>query len=103
MPNDFLSASLSAPSLKDVGRPLEGKRFRTYHDDEPLPEPRPGLWVEPQRRLAMLAGRCHNRPQAPSASRSVHRHGGLTLMEMLTPWLVLEPAANVLDTTGPEK
>ena len=40
----------------------------------------------------MLAGRCHNRPQAPSASRSWYRHGGLTLMEMLTPWLVLEPA-----------
>ena len=38
----------------------------------------------------MLAGRCHNRTKAPSASRSVYRHGGLTLMEVLTPWVELE-------------
>ena len=88
----FLGPALSDPSLRDVDRPLEGKRFRTFGPDEALPAPRPGLWVNRQRRLAMLAGRCHNRPQAPSASRSVYRHGGLTLMEMLTPWLVLEPA-----------
>ena len=99
----FLGAGLSDPLLKDIDRPLEGKRFRTYRDDETLPEPRPGLWVDPQRRLAMLAGRGHNRPQAPSASRSVYRHGGLTLMEMLTPWLVLEPATNVLDATDSER
>ena len=88
----FLGAGLSDPSLKGVDRPLEGKRFRTFGPDEALPASRPGLWVDRKRRLAMLAGRCHNRPQAPSASRSVYRHGGLTLMEMLTPWLVLEPA-----------
>ena len=75
---------------------MEGKRFRSFGSDEALPAPRPGLWVDRQRRLAMLAGRCHNRPQAPSASRSVYRHGGLTLMEMLTPWLVLEPATSTV-------
>ena len=45
--------------------PVEGKRFRSFGSDEALPAPRPGLWVDRQRRLAMLAGRCHNRPQAP--------------------------------------
>ena len=78
-----------------MDRPLDGKRFRAYRDDETLP------WVEPQRRLDVLTGRCHNRAQAPSASRSVYRHGGMTLMEMLPPWLVLEPATDVLDATGP--
>ena len=87
----FLGPGLSDPSLKDVDLALEGKRFRAFGPDERLPAPRPGLWVEQQRRLAMLVGRCHNRPKAPSPSRSVYRHGGLTLMEMLTPWLVLEP------------
>ena len=87
----FLGAGLSDPSLREVDRPLDGKRFRTFGPDETLPALRPGLWVDPQRRLAMLAGRGHNRPQAPSAPRSVYPHGGLTLMEMLTPWLVLEP------------
>ena len=38
-----------------------------------------------------IAGRVHNRPQAPSPSSSLYRHGGLSLMEMLTPWLVLGP------------
>jgi hypothetical protein len=88
----YLGAGLSDPALKDVDRPLEGKRFKTFNADETLPAPRPGLWVDRQRRLAVLAGRGHNRPHGPSASRSVYRHGGLTLMEMLTPWLVLEPA-----------
>ncbi len=44
-----------------------------------------------QAQFAVLAGRGHNRPQAPSASQPIYRHGGLTLMEMLTPWLVLGP------------
>jgi hypothetical protein len=80
------------PALKDVDRPLEGRRFKTFNADETLPAPCPGLWMDRQLRLAVLAGRGHNRPLGPSASRSVYRHGGLTLMEMLTPWLVLEPA-----------
>lgn len=87
----FLGAGLSDPSLKDVDRPLEGKRFRVFGSDETPPAPRPGVWVDQRRGLAMIAGRCHNRPKAPSASRSVYRHGGLTLMEMLTPWVELEP------------
>ena len=89
----FLGAGLSDPSLKGVDRPLEGKRFRTFGSHEALPASHPGLWGGSENAGSpMLAGRCHNRPQAPSASRSVYRHGGLTLMEMLTPWLVLEPA-----------
>ena len=38
----------------------------------------------------MPASGCHNRLTGPSAYRSVYRHGGLTLMEMLTPRVVLE-------------
>ena len=87
----FLAAGLSDPSLKDVDRPLEGRRFKIFGPEETLPAPRPGLWVNQRSGLAMIAGRCHNRPKAPSASRSVYRHGGLTLMEMLTPWVELEP------------
>ena len=74
-----------------VDRPLEGKQFRVFGPDETPPAPGPGLRMDRRRGLAMLAGRCHNRPKALSESRSVYRHGGLTLMEMLAPWLVLEP------------
>jgi hypothetical protein len=87
----FLGQGLSEPRLQGVDKPLDGKRFRWFEPHETLPEKRPGLWVDPARRLTVLAGRAHNRPQAPSPSQSLYRHGGLSVMEMLTPWLVLGP------------
>lgn len=87
----FLGQGLSEPRLQGVDKPLDGKRFKFFEPHEPLPEKRPGLWVDQARRLAVLAGRAHNRPQAPSPSQSLYRHGGLSVMEMLTPWLVLGP------------
>ena len=88
----FLGAGLNDTNLDQVDRPLKGKRFREFPEDEPLPEPKTaGLFIDQGRRLAVIEGRCHNRPQAPSASRSIYRHGGISLMEVLTPWLVLGP------------
>ncbi|MBI4523255.1 MAG: hypothetical protein HY695_05510 [Deltaproteobacteria bacterium] len=87
----FLGPGLSEPRLNGVDRPLEGRRYREFSSAEELPEKRPGLWIDPARRLAVIAGRVHNRPQATSPSNSIYRHGGLSLMEMLTPWLVLGP------------
>lgn len=87
----FLGAGLGDPNLEGLDRPLHGKRFRYFEPGETMPESQPGLWVNAERRLAVLSGRTHNRPQAPSASQSIYRHGGLSVMEMLTPWLILEP------------
>lgn len=90
----FVKSGFSDTRLKDADRALDGKRFRYFADNEALPPETPGLRVDTGRRLAILAGRGHNRPQAPSASQSVYRHGGLSLMEMLTPWLVLGPVGS---------
>ncbi len=90
----FLKSGFSDARLKNSDRTLNGKRFRFFAPEEPLPDEAAGLWVDAPRRLAILAGRAHNRPQAPSASQSVYRHGGLSLMEMLTPWLVLGPVGS---------
>jgi hypothetical protein len=87
----FLGQGLSEPRLQGLDKPLEGKRFKFFESEEALPVRSPGLWIDSARRLAVLAGRIHNRPQAPSPSQSLYRHGGLSLMEMLTPWLVLGP------------
>jgi hypothetical protein len=87
----FLKSGFSDTRLKNVDRPLDGKRFRFFGRDGHLPERSPGLWVDETRRLAVLTGRAHNRPLANSAWHSVYRHGGLSLMEVLTPWLVLGP------------
>jgi len=86
----FLGPGLSDPGLKDVSRALEGKRYRFFGQTEQLPKAGDGLWVDPVMRLAVIAGRGHNRIQGPGA-QSVYRHGALTLMEMLTPWIVLGP------------
>jgi len=90
----FLKSGFSDTRLKNADRVLAGKRFRFFLENEALPEAIPGLYVDLSRRLAVLMGRAHNRPQAPSASQSVYRHGGLSLMEMLTPWLVLGPVGS---------
>jgi hypothetical protein len=87
----FLGPGLSDRNLDGKDRVLKGKRFREFPPDEPLPLDDPGLFVDQERRLVVLKGRCHNRPQAPSPAKSLYRHGAVTLMEVLTPWLVLAP------------
>ncbi len=86
----FLGSWLSDPGMKGVDRVLDGGRFRFFKADESLPNPGDGLWVDAGRRLAVMAGRGHNRFPGQGA-QSVYRHGGLTLMEVLTPWIVLGP------------
>jgi hypothetical protein len=87
----FLGPGLSEPRLAGIDRPLDGKRFREFPSGGQMPDRKPGVWIDPARRLAVLVGRVHNRPHAVSPSNSLYRHGGLSLMEMLTPWLVLGP------------
>lgn len=89
----FLHSGFSDPNLKGVDKVLNGKRLRFFEDGEDLPVPAPGLWVDGGQRFAVIAGRAHNRPQAPSASQSVYRHGGLSIMECITPWIVLGPVS----------
>jgi hypothetical protein len=87
----YLGPGFSDRRLDGSDRPLNGKRYREFAPDEPLPAESPGLYVDADRRMAVIRGRCHNRPQAPSPSRSLFRHEGISLMEVLTPWLVLGP------------
>lgn len=70
-------------------RVLNNDRFRTVAAGEDLPSDLPELQVIPTLRLAMLRGRVKNRAQGPAGNK-VFRHGGISLMEMLTPWIVLE-------------
>jgi len=52
-------------------------------------EARPDLLAH--RRVAVSRGRVQTHPPGPAGSR-LYKHGGLSLMEMLTPWIVLESA-----------
>jgi hypothetical protein len=87
----YLGPGLSDRSLDGKDRALNGKRSREFAKEEPLPTEAHELFVDRERRLAAIKGRCHNRPQAPSPAQSVYRHEGISLMEVLTPWLILGP------------
>jgi len=87
----FLGAGLSNQNLEGKDRPLKGKRCREFEEEEELPHSNPQIWIDRTRRIGAIKGRCHNRPQAPGPSQSLYRHGGISLMEVLTPWLVLGP------------
>ena len=87
----FLGPGLSDRNLDRPDRPLKGKRFYEFPADENMPQEDPGLFIEKDRRLAAVKGRYHNRPQGPHPAQSLYRHGGVSLMEVLTPWLVLGP------------
>jgi hypothetical protein len=87
----FFGPGLSDRNLDRQDRPLKGRRFAVFSEEEPLPGEEPGLFIDRGKRLAVIKGRYHNKPQAPHPSQSLYRHGGLSLMEVLTPWLLLGP------------
>nr|NIR52950.1 hypothetical protein [candidate division KSB1 bacterium]NIS25262.1 hypothetical protein [candidate division KSB1 bacterium]NIT72166.1 hypothetical protein [candidate division KSB1 bacterium]NIU25971.1 hypothetical protein [candidate division KSB1 bacterium]NIU92047.1 hypothetical protein [candidate division KSB1 bacterium] len=84
----FFGPGLESTVAADAAKSLNQNRYRFFADEEPMPEEAPGLYFIGERRLAMLQGRIKNRPQGPSANKA-YRHGGLSLMEMLTPWLII--------------
>jgi hypothetical protein len=91
----FFGAGCSAHRDNATIRPLTewlgGERWRRLDPgEEPLMHP--DLTVIPHHRVAMIRGRVQTHPPGPASSR-LYKHGGLSLMEMLTPWIVLEPGS----------
>lgn len=85
----FFGAGMESNHLQDASRVLGQDRYKFFGEHEELPKDIQGLQIIPERRLAMLRGRIKNRPMGQSANNA-YRHGGMSLMEMLTPWLVIQ-------------
>ena len=83
--NGFESGTKGDVALKFLNQ----ERFRNYSEEEILPDNVSELKSFPNKKLAMIKGRIKNRPKGKSANK-VFRHGGLSIMEMLTPWLVIK-------------
>lgn len=87
----FLGSGLSFSRHRDTLRPLTaylgGDRHARLSEDGEPPE-HEDLAVFRAQDVAMLKGRIQLHPSGPSANK-LYKHGGLSLMEMLTPWLVL--------------
>jgi hypothetical protein len=86
----FFGASLEATRSSDAPEILGQARMKEFAPDESVPTSHPDLQICPQTRLAMLRGRLRARPQGTS-SRKLYQHGGFSLMEVLVPWIELEP------------
>lgn len=84
----FFGQGLESTYPNEAARWLNQDRFKFFGESENLPHEVEGLQVFGDQRLAMLRGRIKNRPQGPSA-KNAYRHGGMSLMEMLTPWVEL--------------
>lgn len=89
----FLGAGLSFTRDREYLRPLSqylgGERYARL-SKEGEPPAHEDLRVYRDRDVAVLKGRVHLHPSGPASSR-LYKHGGMSLMEMLTPWLVLSP------------
>jgi len=88
----FLGASFETTRASEAPSLLGQSRFKEFALDEPIPQWNPDLQLLPERRVALLRGRMRTRPQGAN-SRKLYHHGGFSLMEVLVPWIELEPRA----------
>jgi hypothetical protein len=86
----FLGASFETTRASEAPSLLGQSRFKEFAPGEPFPQWNPDLQLLPERRVALLRGRMRTRPQGAS-SRKLYHHGGFSLMEVLVPWIELEP------------
>jgi hypothetical protein len=92
----FFGPGLSAPRQNEEIRPLTrllgGERFMFLEEGTPEPtHPDLAIRQTPDAgRVAVIRGRVQTHPPGDAANK-LYKHGGLSLMEMLTPWIVLEP------------
>lgn len=85
-----LSATRSNAAVQPLMQIFGGERYADLaRIGEPLDHPDVAVYAD--RGVAMLRGRVQLHPPGPDASK-LFKHGGLSLMEMITPWLELERA-----------
>ncbi len=85
----FLGQGMESTIFTDAAKILDQNRFQFFRENENMPGDAQSLQIVTPKKLAMLRGRIKNRPQGHTGNKA-YRHGGMSLMEMLTPWIVLE-------------
>jgi len=88
----FFGAGMDFPrqaaEMKELNGYFGNDRYVSL-TDKPAPPPSSDIYVDDARRVALLKGRVKTRGTGEAAAR-LYKHGGLSLMEMLTPWIELE-------------
>jgi len=88
----FLGAGCSFPWDQAAVAPLNtyfGGERHARLADKPNPPVHRGLANLADRGVAMIRGRVQTHPRGEGA-RKLYKHGGMSLMEMLVPWVLLE-------------
>jgi hypothetical protein len=83
-----MSFSRGNLALRPLTAWLGGERSRALAGTDDPPN-HPDLAILPHAGTAMVRGRVQTHPSGQSANK-LYKHGGLSLMEMLCPWIVLE-------------
>lgn len=82
---DFIRTSAEIRELNDYF----GNNRYAFLSDKPTPPESDDIVIDADKHVAMVKGRIRTKSTGESAAM-LYRHGGLSLMEMLTPWIVLE-------------
>ncbi len=78
----------SGQELIELNDYFGNDRF-VYLSDNPTPPHSDDIVIHEAKQLAMVKGRVKTKSTGEAAVK-LYKHGGLSLMEMLTPWVVLE-------------
>lgn len=84
-----LSFPRSNAELKPLSEYLGGERYKRLSDDGLSPPIHDDLLTFPNRKIAVIKGRVQTHPPGKSAGM-LYKHGGLSIMEMLVPWIELQ-------------
>jgi len=76
------------PDLLELNRYFGNDRSVSI-SDRGLPPESDDIYIDAARNVAMVKGRIKTRSTGEAAAK-LYKHGGLSLMEMLTPWIVLK-------------
>lgn len=88
----FFGAGMDFPSsgqeVRDLNAYFGNDRYVFLSEKSEVPES-DDVIVDTNKKVAMIKGRVKTRSTGEAALK-LYKHGGLSLMEMLTPWIVLE-------------
>ena len=83
-----MDANRTSAELRDLNKYFGNKRNVTLSEN-PNPPESDDIIVDEKNGVVIIKGRVKTRSTGEAASR-LYKHGGISLMEMLTPWIVLE-------------
>jgi hypothetical protein len=78
----------TSPDIRELNSYFGNNRNRLFSDN-PNPPKSDDIIIDEAKGVAMVKGRIKTRSTGEAAMR-LYKHGGLSLMEMLIPWVVLE-------------